>query len=175
VRELREKLRILVVYGDRATLRATLPEAAAFRRRFQQAEVAFVAVSSDGSKRSEWGEPAAVRGGWLWEAASPAEWRAYMDSILAEKTGAAEQVGRSASPRCDTAQSARNRLASLRFTGKAESMMHRMVECQYKSPCKRSVRPASGRLTSLCGAGRVAGHEQEGPLARVRAGRARVR
>ncbi|KAJ1476193.1 hypothetical protein T484DRAFT_1825739, partial [Baffinella frigidus] len=47
--------------------------------------VAFCAVASDGSKRAEWGEPNAVRGGWMWEAADAGAWKEYMDSILADK------------------------------------------------------------------------------------------
>ena len=36
VRQLREKLRLLVVYGDKETLRKTIKEAAIYRRRFVQ-------------------------------------------------------------------------------------------------------------------------------------------
>jgi hypothetical protein len=85
VRQLREKLRLLVVYGDRDIIRKTIVEAAVYRRRFVQSEVAFLAVSSDGSTRSEWGVPANARGGWLWEAQNPTDWREYLEEILATK------------------------------------------------------------------------------------------
>jgi hypothetical protein len=61
--------------------------------RFVQAEVAFLAVSSDGSTRADWVVPANARGGWLWEAQSPPAWREYLESILATKKDA---IGRGA-------------------------------------------------------------------------------
>jgi len=88
VRQLREKLRLLVVYGDKETLRKTIKEAAIYRRRFVQSEVAFLAVSSDGTSRSEWDLPSNARGGWLWEPQNPQEWRDYLEEILATKKDA---------------------------------------------------------------------------------------
>ena len=88
VRKLREKLRLLVVYGDAETLKRTIVEAAVFRRRFVQAEVAFLAVSSDGSTKAEWGVPKNARGGWLWEATAAKDWRDYLEEILATKKDA---------------------------------------------------------------------------------------
>jgi len=88
VRKLREKLRLLVVYADKETLRKTIVEAAVYRRRFVQSEVAFLAVSSDGSTKAEWGVPKNARGGWLWEPTAPQEWREYLEEILATKKDA---------------------------------------------------------------------------------------
>ena len=88
VRQLREKLRLLVVYGDKETLRKTIKEAAIYRRRFVQSEVAFLAVSSDGTSRSEWDLPSNARGGWLWEPQNPQEWRDYLEETLATKKDA---------------------------------------------------------------------------------------
>ncbi|EKX47698.1 hypothetical protein GUITHDRAFT_106687 [Guillardia theta CCMP2712] len=68
LRDLREKLRVLVVYGDAETLKAVLKEAAVYRRRLLQSQVALVAASSDGSSRKDWEVPKSARGGWLWEA-----------------------------------------------------------------------------------------------------------
>ena len=88
VRQLRNKLRLLVVYGDKATLKKAIQEAAVFRRRFVQSEVAFLAVSSDGSERTDWNVPENARGGWLWEAQNAQDWRDYLEEILATKKNA---------------------------------------------------------------------------------------
>jgi hypothetical protein len=53
-----------------------------------QSEVAFLAVSSDGSTRSKWGVPSNARGGWLWEPQNAQEWRDYLEEILATKKDA---------------------------------------------------------------------------------------
>lgn len=85
VRELRQKQRVLLIYGNKAFLNENLALAAVFRRRFIQSKVAFVAVSSDGSSRDEWGVPKAAVGGWLWEGAKPTEWREWLNELLATK------------------------------------------------------------------------------------------
>eukprot|EP00960_Hanusia_phi_P063507 765499-Hanusia_phi.AAC.6 len=68
LRDLRDKLRVLVVYGDAETLRKVLKEAAVYRRRILQSQVllvlpcllshllkvALIAASSDGSSRKDW-------------------------------------------------------------------------------------------------------------------------
>jgi len=85
LRDLREKLRVLVVYGDAETLKAVLKEAAVYRRRLLQSQVALVAASSDGSSRKDWEVPKSARGGWLWEATEKQEWVTYFSDILEAK------------------------------------------------------------------------------------------
>jgi HAMP domain-containing protein len=78
LREMRGKLRFVILVGPSAAVAAALREAHVYRRRLTTASTAVVPVYSDGEPR---GAPEACPA-YLWTAAAPADWLAYYSELL---------------------------------------------------------------------------------------------
>lgn len=84
LKDMRGKRRILAVCGSAAQLREALTPFRTLRRRFAQASVLVVAVSTDGSKSKEWGiDDAEIRSvNYLAQAGDSKEWVDYFASLV---------------------------------------------------------------------------------------------
>ena len=93
---LRERQRVIAVYGSPSLLSEALASCAIYRRRLKQSSVVLVLVEAPGSGSTD-GETEAWRGaavkaeadGWLWRPSAPDAWSEFFDSLLTERAASA--------------------------------------------------------------------------------------